>query len=435
MKHVPAAGGKRERGFSLLEVLIALAITMVVMASVFLLLQQGQDSFEREPEISDMTQAARSSVGRVSSDLALAGYNTPPAAAVMWSDGGGIAPDTLTMIYADAQVPVAPTTCAPPSALVVPPEASEPPTQWARLSSMGDLMALFVPGFSGEVLEDGVTMMQRRRGRRGRRRGGNPPSPPSPPPGNPPPPTPPPSGGGGGGGGGGACSAVETTSSVNVDIRTVPTDLLNSFENGMGLMAIETTDCSLDGTNGDGLIGMVPITLTSDPVANGSDQVTLSYSVGSFPPDVQLPPAYNNVVHPNCAQIGLYRVVQYRVNPPPPATTPALQRREIVANGATWTDLAPNIENFQVQYASGINGVFNDVPGTPIAADPNTWITGVRITVSGRSESTNLKGATPGVFAAEDTHLRRAFTTTVSLRNQLGAAQVMAGELGQPGWN
>ena len=32
----------REQGFSLIEVLIALAITMVVMAAVFALLQKGQ---------------------------------------------------------------------------------------------------------------------------------------------------------------------------------------------------------------------------------------------------------------------------------------------------------------------------------------------------------------------------------------------------------
>jgi len=55
--------------------------------------------------------------------------------------------------------------------------------------------------------------------------------------------------------------------------------------------------------------------------------------------------------------------------------------------------------------------------------------------LAGRSESTNLQGATAGVFAAKDTHLRRTFTTTVSLRNQLGTAQETAFGQGVDGYN
>jgi hypothetical protein len=62
-------------------------------------------------------------------------------------------------------------------------------------------------------------------------------------------------------------------------------------------------------------------------------------------------------------------------------------------------------------------------------------VTRVRITVGGRSESTDLEGATPGVYAAGDTHLRRTFTTTVSLRNQLTQAQQKANDLGLDSWN
>ncbi|MGH9387989.1 MAG: hypothetical protein ACRD1Z_00110, partial [Vicinamibacteria bacterium] len=63
------------------------------------------------------------------------------------------------------------------------------------------------------------------------------------------------------------------------------------------------------------------------------------------------------------------------------------------------------------------------------------WVTRVRITVGGRSASTNLEGATKGVFAAGDRHLRRTFTTTVSLRNQLSQAQQKAIDLGLDSWN
>jgi len=60
--------------------------------------------------------------------------------------------------------------------------------------------------------------------------------------------------------------------------------------------------------------------------------------------------------------------------------------------------------------------------------NPNTWITGVRVSVYGRSESTNLAGGTAGVFAAEDTHMRRTFTSSAILRNQLGHAADWAEE-------
>ena len=101
-----------------------------------------------------------------------------------------------------------------------------------------------------------------------------------------------------------------------------------------------------------------------------------------------------------------------------------------------WTPLAANIENLQVQYSQGLVENFQDAPPlTPDDAQPDTYITSVRVSVFGRSESKNLQGATQGVFAAEDTHLRRTFTTTLSLRNQLAEAQEKAIELNIVGWN
>ena len=71
------------RGFSVVEILIALVIAMVVMASVFMLLEKGQDSIQREPEVIDMTASARAGLRRVSQDLMVAGFNTPANMAVM----------------------------------------------------------------------------------------------------------------------------------------------------------------------------------------------------------------------------------------------------------------------------------------------------------------------------------------------------------------
>ena len=48
-----------ERGFTLIEVLISIVITLIVMSSVFAMLTQGQRAFQREPEIADLQQSAR----------------------------------------------------------------------------------------------------------------------------------------------------------------------------------------------------------------------------------------------------------------------------------------------------------------------------------------------------------------------------------------
>ena len=66
-----------ERGFTLIEVLISILITLIVMASVFALLTQGQRAFQREPEIADLQQSARTVLDMVSRDILQAGSGLP----------------------------------------------------------------------------------------------------------------------------------------------------------------------------------------------------------------------------------------------------------------------------------------------------------------------------------------------------------------------
>ena len=96
---------RSNQGFTLIEVLVALGITLVVMASVFELLKRGQDSFAREPEVADMTSNARAGLDLISRDLTRAGYESPPSLAIMWSDGNGTTPDELTIVFSDPDVP------------------------------------------------------------------------------------------------------------------------------------------------------------------------------------------------------------------------------------------------------------------------------------------------------------------------------------------
>lgn len=67
-----------ERGFTLIEVLISIAITLIVMGAVFGLLTRGQRSFRREPEIADLQQSARTALDMVTKDILQAGAGLPP---------------------------------------------------------------------------------------------------------------------------------------------------------------------------------------------------------------------------------------------------------------------------------------------------------------------------------------------------------------------
>jgi type II secretory pathway pseudopilin PulG len=455
------ARGNGERGFSLIEVLIAILITMIVMASVMLLLQKGQRSFRREPEVSDMNSSARSGLSRVSRDLTVAGYNTPPNLAVMWQDGGGINPDELTIVYADAEIPVAwPTTIGCPTASVPRPRDA----RYARLRSLLDSLGLVNPLLQPAIdpTRDLLGMMQRRGGRRGGRggRGGGG------------------TGGGttggggtgggttggggtgggttggggtgggttGGGGGGGvttgACSPVGASSTMHLDPESMdpaPIDFEAAYPNGMTMFAIQ-------GPNGDPACdavapAIIRLNVTQAACSTGSGSsgasacgvLDLTYTASAVA-GLNPPAGFVADVDPVCAVVGMFHVVQYRVNPPPPTPEPALERRDLsVAD--TWSPVSANIENLQVQYTQGFGDVFQDVPAVPVASDPNTWIMGVRVTISGRSESTNLEGGSAGVFAAGDTHMRRSFSTTISLRNQLNYAANVAEDHAFQGWN
>ncbi len=102
----PSASTARPRPFSVVEILIALLLTMLVMVSVFLLLRRGQKSFARGPEVSKENPTAKAGLDRVLQDLSVAGYGTPRGLAVVWSDGGEGKPDRLSVVFADRDAPL-----------------------------------------------------------------------------------------------------------------------------------------------------------------------------------------------------------------------------------------------------------------------------------------------------------------------------------------
>jgi prepilin-type N-terminal cleavage/methylation domain-containing protein len=81
-----------ERGFSLLELMVALAVTLVITGAVFQLMSTGQRAFRREPEVADRQQSARVAMDRIWNDVYRAGRGMPNFTQVFNRSLNGVGP-------------------------------------------------------------------------------------------------------------------------------------------------------------------------------------------------------------------------------------------------------------------------------------------------------------------------------------------------------
>ena len=71
---VPSMRAERDQaGFSLVELLIAMVVTLIVSGAIFGLMTSGQNSFRREPEVTERQQNIRVAMDLVQRDIATAG--------------------------------------------------------------------------------------------------------------------------------------------------------------------------------------------------------------------------------------------------------------------------------------------------------------------------------------------------------------------------
>ncbi len=73
----------RQSGFSLVELLVAVTVTMIVSGAVYGLLASGQGAFRKEPALSDRQANIRSAMDQIARDLSGAGAGMPPFAQVL----------------------------------------------------------------------------------------------------------------------------------------------------------------------------------------------------------------------------------------------------------------------------------------------------------------------------------------------------------------
>jgi len=100
------AAKRGDEGFSLVELLIAMVVTLIVAGGVFGLLAGGQSAFRVQPEVTDRQQNIRAAMDTIMRDVANAGNGMPPSAQIFTvnldgqgpAGSSGLATDHLEML-------------------------------------------------------------------------------------------------------------------------------------------------------------------------------------------------------------------------------------------------------------------------------------------------------------------------------------------------
>jgi type II secretory pathway pseudopilin PulG len=117
--------GTHEGGFSMIELLVAMAMTLVVTGAIFGLLTAGHNAFRREPELADRQQNIRVAMDLISRDIEGAGNGMTPFVQA-FTDGldaagpagpGGVNSDYLEILLNDGLCPTLDVAGSPGAAL------------------------------------------------------------------------------------------------------------------------------------------------------------------------------------------------------------------------------------------------------------------------------------------------------------------------------
>ena len=318
-------------GFSLVELTVALVVTLIISSAIYGLLAGGQSAFRREPELADRQQQARVAMDLIMKDVSNAGSGLPvwvqiftrnlDACSSCPNGGapmglGGNRTDELEMLTNDSSRD-------PEPACHTPGDGNSTQVRLVRNT----------PPLSGPVLVifgDGTwTMMNI------------------------------------------VSTATDNSSAGNCD-GTTKTRL--DFNSGAG----DTT-------------GMNKPSGTCQPNALGVGNAGAPADGGSSITNCPNEPAGPG---PCCqvAEISFTQIVRYRIRNDNTGV-PELQRFDSGNFAAGFQTVARGIEDLHVQYTNATGAVSNGAP-TVVANNWGSLITQVQVTLSSRSEARNIQGAT-----------------------------------------
>lgn len=331
-------------GFSLVELTVALVVTLIISSAIYGLLAGGQSAFRREPELADRQQQARVAMDLIMKDIANSGSGLPTWVQIFTQNldacsscpnggapmgVGGNRSDELEMMTNDASRDPEPV-CATPG----------------FGNSANIRLVRNAPPLSGPVL---------------------------------------------------IIFADGTWTLMNI----TDTSIDNSGESNC-LSGADKTKLNFNSGAGDAS-GMNPSSGTCQPNAYGVGNAgapPLGASVTECPPAPGVPPPPGAGPCCTATTIGFTQIIRYRIRNDT-SGVPMLQRAasddlSCLPSGGTvpcYQTVARGIEDLQVQYTNAAGAVTNNAP--QIVA--NTWgslVTQVQVTLSSRSEAQNIQGAT-----------------------------------------
>jgi prepilin-type N-terminal cleavage/methylation domain-containing protein len=352
-----------QSGFSLIELIVAMAVTLVVTGAVYGLMSGGNNAFRREPELTDRQQNARVAMDMIQRDIANAGVNMGPFFQSFTRNlngagritGPNIDPVTLAGRVADhLEIFGNDGTCPDSPTVVQDGTAGNPgPTSGSNIN--------FRTGVPSCYNEDAMVLVIYENGLARW----------------------------------GLAHEIHGGSSGNSDTNFPP------GQQPAGSQINNITD--LKSYNGAPPVAMSPLQLVRYEIAMDPPGST-TLTGGS-------PALYRSVTGGRDVQTGTYY-------PPTSAGNVTL---------GAWQALARGVEDLQVQYRNG-TGVWSNDPGavtcagtcaTPSAAEYNTGVREVRVSMTVRAEGQNLQGQRTGVSAGEGSRanaVRGDVTTVTSVK-------------------
>jgi prepilin-type N-terminal cleavage/methylation domain-containing protein len=338
------------RGFSLVELTVALVVTLIVTGAIYGLLAGGQSAFRREPELADRQQNIRVAMDLIMRDIGNAGSSLPPFVQV-FTPGldacsscpapgapmglGGVRTDELEMVTNDGShdnEPVCANRATGAASANVRLVRNVLPLPPAPAAPGGAVAILFGDGtWTMRYVTSGTASAPA-----------------------------------------GDTNCTSGTPTLLNFASGNPPDLTNGLNPAGG--------GSVCTTNNSG----IPLTGTTRFGDNNSGITGC--------------PGTSLVAGPCCmvAEVSYAQVVRYRIRNN--GTVPELQRYDSANAGAGFQAVARGIEDLQVQYtqADGTVTPTGIIPGAPpvIRGSYNTLVTQVQVTLSSRSEARNIQGAT-----------------------------------------